>query len=368
MKSAHIIGWPKFSHACLSCTEQANIGRYGQDCHSVLSLPDGLTAIILADGHGKYFGHDFARLAVWYARLLFEEPCIQDCLMMPEVLNALIVKLNEQVLSHIPGRSGGTTMSIMVFRSHDFADEKIVEVCSAYVGDSPMYVRVNGEIHEMGGSDNCDNYDAIIKYYQYCKLYGREPGEIVYNRINCPGEQDLSEFGLVGTLPVVNNQDGVPVLNQESYDKILQVWPQFKEGFPIQSLGVLSQNFGLGYKLFGNTIQPGNTQALTGIGDVGVNGILKHAGCVPTAQYRTFSCPSTSTIELAVMSDGMSDLGSPTEVMDLLESCVGLESDQSKMMIARHVRSIAPELYDEYYRDDHGSFKHDDVTGVYYKL
>ena len=363
------LGWGKLSHACLSCLEQANIGRYGQDCHSVLSLPDGLTAIIIADGHGRN-GQYFAHLAVSHTRSLIQEPCIQDCLMMPEVLNALIVKVNEEVLSQIPGLNGGTTMSIMVFRSHYFADEKIVEVCSAYVGDSPMYVRVNGEIHEMGGIDNCDNFDAIQKYYQYCKLSGMEPDQIVYNRINCSGyhNPNLKPYGVEGILPVVDNQDGVPVLNQKSFDKILQVWPQFKEGFPIQSLGVLSQNFDLGYKLFGNTIQPGDTQALTGIGDVSLRGRLKHAGCVPTAQYRTFSCPRTSTIEILMMSDGMCDLGTPTQVVDLLESCIGLDSDQSKMMIVRHVRSIAPELYDQYYSDKHTSFVHDDVTGVYYKL
>ena len=84
-----------------------------------------------------------------------------------------------------------------------------------------MYARVNGQIHDMGGIDNCDNFDAIQKYYQYCKLYGREPDEIVYSRFNCSGyrDPDLTPYGVEGTLPVVDNQDGEPVLNEESFKK-----------------------------------------------------------------------------------------------------------------------------------------------------
>lgn len=366
---ATTVGFSKLSHAFLACVKKGTIVRSGQDCRLVITLPDGLTVIIVADGHGGD-GQYYSLSAVSYIQCLIREEYIQDFLMIPDVLNALLVHVNEQVVAQNIGRHGGTTLSVMVFRCHVFADEKIVEVCSSYVGDSPMYARVNGQIHDMGGIDNCDNFDAIQKYYQYCKLYGREPDEIVYSRFNCSGyrDPDLTPYGVEGTLPVVDNQDGEPVLNEESFKKILQLWPEYTEGTTTQTLGVISMKFDLGYKPFGNSIQPGSVQALTGIGDIGVNGILKHAGCVPTAQYRTFSCPSTSTIELAVMSDGMSDLGTPTQVMDLLESCIGLDSDQSKMMIAHHVQSIAPDLYDKYYSDRRSSFVHDDVTAVYYNL
>ena len=347
--------------------DNVQFGNAGQDAWAIYQFPDEpVLAVIVADGHGKY-GHIYSKLTISKA-LESLRKVTTDLVITKDYQIGLFNKINTYLNNFMIHKIGGTTCSFVIIKKED----NISKVYLSYVGDSPIYVKVDGVVQLIGGDDSWDNKGAIERYLFHCKKNQLKPKRVIYSRINAIGGQDYSPWGIHGVVPVYDyDMETCTIsLNYDNYLKIarlgfphgiqrLEKYPTHKEThnthWGTREIDIADpgyENSG-----WGNTLE-GILQMRTSIGDYHVK---NDTPCDPI--FKTYSFESKSIfpnpIQIGVMSDGWDDLGNPYQVIDLLNKTKEVDTIQA---VTEYIRTINPDRHSEFI--DGMNFKHDDTTAI----
>ena len=342
-------------------------GTAGQDSWLIYQFPDEpLLAVIVADGHGRH-GQIYSRLTIDKVLESLKEVSI-DVVITKEYQIGLLNNINTYLDTTTDCSIGGTTCSFVIIKKEDTQ----TKVYLSYVGDSPIYAKINGSIKMLGGDDSWDNRESVERYLTYCKEREIIPRRVIYSRINSLSGPDFSPWGLHGVVPVYDyDMETCKVtLNYDNYLKVAKVgYPhgtQTLEKYPTHK-EVHDTHWGKneisiadpGYEDcgWGNTLE-GDLQVRTSLGDF-IQG--ENTPCDPIYKEYIFDLKSifSEPIQIGVMSDGWDDFGSASQVMDLLDRTKG---GNTIKIVSDHIRAINPERVDEFLYN--GQFKHDDVTAI----
>ena len=342
-------------------------GTAGQDAWAIYEFPDEpVLAVIVADGHGQH-GQIYSKLTINKVLDSLKEVST-DVVITKDYQVGLLNEINTY-LDTVPVCSiGGTTCSFVIIKKEDTK----TKVYLSYVGDSPIYAKVDGIVQMLGGDDSWDHREAVERYLTYCKTKQIIPKRVIYSRINVPGGPNFTPWGIHGVLPVYDYDMESCTLSliHDNYLKIakvgyphgtqtLETYPTHKEThdtpWGVNEISIADP----GYEDcgWGNSLE-GGLQARTSLGDF-MHG--EHAPCDPVYREYTFESMSifSEPIQIGVMSDGWDDFGSASQVMDLLDRTKGGDTIQ---IVSDHIRAINPARHDEFVSG--GEFKHDDVTAI----
>jgi hypothetical protein len=346
---------------------QDTYGTAGQDTYAIYNgyRRQNMTVIIVADGHGEYGEHVSRYVVKEIIKKLSETT--KENITTPDKQFEIINSVNDSLLRDKSDIAlwGGTSLSLVVIKKEPHIRK--TNVYLSYIGDSPVYANIDTHIHILGGDDSWDNKEAVGRYIAYCKQKSIVHKNVIYGRINKPGQHSLTNVGIPDPIPVYNyniETCGVSLI-RENYMKLAKIGAsvgvQTLEKIPTHKKTIGGVEYDIadeGYEDYGwgNTLD-GGLQARTSIGDT------RHdtdAPCDPV--YKAYTLTGDS-IKIAVMSDGWGDLGNKETVMDLLET-----DGETLTKVSSYIRDNHINRYNGFISTTVDGtptgFCHDDVTAI----
>lgn len=316
-----------------------NVNCYGQDSSAIYKDDTNLITSI-ADGHGEreqgrtisYCLHiPIISKMIEHNEFIIQKLKENKMDDIKQFIKEIYTEQNNYILRHNEEMSsfysGGSTFTL-VHKIIDIDTGDLYTITSN-IGDSSHLKIENDSVYEMSESQNCDNIEAVEKYYNHCLTNDVIPSPIILGRFNTlrgfktpwVGEKPINPYIceiVEGKYKITPNVDMMKSFYEDAPEE-LKVSSFYNGG--VQSLRERPSNLEAlangeyPMKNFGSTVDC-SLQVVSSFGDK--MSVIKHnIMCVPNINIEKHS--STNNIHDFITSDGALDCLSNDEIIRLFQ-------------------------------------------------